>query len=55
MRRCNLFDVKLKGKRANLLPVMFFVHGGAFYAGTQIKMGPERLGDVADIVLVQIL
>ena len=33
---------------------MFFVHGGAFYAGTQIKMGPERLGDVADIVLVAI-
>ena len=23
-------------------------------AGTQIKMGPERLGDVADIVLVAI-
>jgi carboxylesterase type B len=37
-----------------LLPVMFFIHGGAFYAGTQIKMGPERLGDVADIVLVAI-
>jgi carboxylesterase type B len=33
---------------------MFFIHGGAFYAGTQIKMGPERLGDVADIVLVAI-
>jgi carboxylesterase type B len=36
------------------MPVMFFIHGGAFYAGTQIKMGPERLGDVADIVLVAI-
>ena len=33
---------------------MFFIHGGAFMAGTQIKMGPERLGDVADIVLVAI-
>ncbi len=33
---------------------MFFVHGGGFSAGTQIKMGPERLGDVADIVLVSI-
>ena len=33
---------------------MFFIHGGAFMAGTQLLMGPERLGDVADVVLVAI-
>ena len=33
---------------------MVFIHGGAFSAGTQIKMEAERLGDVADVVLVSI-
>ena len=33
---------------------MFFIHGGAFMAGTQLLMGPERLGDVADVVIVAI-
>ena len=33
---------------------MFFIHGGAFMAGTQLLMGPERLGDVADVILVAI-
>ena len=33
---------------------MFFIHGGAFMAGTQLLMGPERLGDVADVVVVSI-
>ena len=36
------------------MPVMFFIHGGAFMAGTQLLMGPERLGDVADVVVVSI-
>lgn len=36
------------------LPVMFFVHGGAFYMGTQMKMDASRLGDVADVVVVAI-
>ena len=34
------------------LPVMVFVYGGGFKAGTQLKMGYERLGDVNDVVLV---
>ncbi|TRY73092.1 hypothetical protein TCAL_02196 [Tigriopus californicus] len=36
------------------LPVMFFVHGGAFYMGTQMKMDASRLGDVADVIVVAI-
>ena len=36
------------------LPVMFFVHGGAFYGGTQIRMGAERLGAWDDVVVVAI-
>jgi hypothetical protein len=37
-----------------LLPVMFFVHGGAFYAGTQIRMGADRLAAWGDVVIVAI-
>ena len=33
---------------------MFFVHGGAFYGGTQIRMGAERLGAWDDVVVVAI-
>ena len=36
------------------MPVMFITHEGAFMAGTQLLMGPERLGDVADVVIVAI-
>ena len=36
------------------MPVMFFVHGGAFYGGTQIRMGAERLGAWDDVVVVAI-
>eukprot|EP00095_Tigriopus_kingsejongensis_P005622 maker-scaffold335_size202896-snap-gene-1.19 protein:Tk05622 transcript:maker-scaffold335_size202896-snap-gene-1.19-mRNA-1 annotation:"hypothetical protein DAPPUDRAFT_240263" len=36
------------------LPVMFFIHGGAFYLGTQMKMDAARLGDVADVIVVAI-
>lgn len=36
------------------LPVMVFVYGGGYKAGTQLKMGYERLGDVNDVVLVAI-
>ena len=39
-------------KPAEPLPVMVFVYGGGFKAGTQLKMGYERLGDVNDVVLV---
>ena len=34
------------------LPVMVFIYGGGYKAGTQLKMGYERLGDVNDVVLV---
>ena len=37
-----------------LLPVMFFVHGGAFYAGTQMMMDAVRLADQADVIVVAI-
>jgi len=33
---------------------MVYIHGGGFNSGFQLMMGPERLGDVADIVLVTI-
>ena len=36
-----------------LLPVMFFIHGGAFYMGTFIGMGPGALLE-HDVVLVEI-
>eukprot|EP00094_Tigriopus_californicus_P008390 TCALIF_08084-PA protein Name:"Protein of unknown function" AED:0.50 eAED:0.50 QI:0/0/0/0.5/0/0.5/2/0/65 len=47
-------EKKLGSRRADLLPVMFFIYGGGFRAGTQMKMGYERLGDVNDVVLVAI-
>ena len=31
---------------------MFFIYGGAFVAGTQYKMGLDRMGDVNDLVVV---
>ena len=33
---------------------MFFIYGGGFSAGTQMKMGYERMGDYNDIVLVAV-
>jgi acetylcholinesterase len=39
---------------SELLPVLFFVHGGAFYAGTQIRMGAERLAAWGDVIVVSI-
>eukprot|EP00090_Calanus_glacialis_P005797 TRINITY_DN14495_c0_g1_i1.p1 TRINITY_DN14495_c0_g1~~TRINITY_DN14495_c0_g1_i1.p1 ORF type:complete len:687 (+),score=181.02 TRINITY_DN14495_c0_g1_i1:28-2088(+) len=36
------------------LPVMFFIHGGAFTGGMQIRMGAERLGAWNDVVVVAI-
>merc|ERR1711962_1611805 len=46
--------VKPEGSQNPNLPVMFFVHGGAFYAGTSIKMGAERLAAFDDVVVVSI-
>ena len=36
------------------LPVMFFVHGGGFQAGTNMGMDLSRLGEVADVIVVSI-
>ena len=36
------------------LPIMFFVHGGAFQCGTQLFMDAARLGEVADVIVVSI-
>ena len=36
------------------LPVMFFVYGGGFSAGTQLQMDAARLGEVADVIVVSI-
>jgi len=36
------------------MPVMFFIHGGAFAFGTQIRMGGERLQAWSNVVVVAI-
>ena len=46
--------IKPDGSQNPSMPVMFFVHGGAFYGGTQIRMGAERLGAWDDVVVVAI-
>jgi len=45
---------KPDGTEKKDLPVMFFIHGGAFTGGMQIRMGPERLGAWGDVVVVAI-
>lgn len=42
------------GNENKSLPVMFFIHGGAFYAGTHIRMSSERLGAWDDVIVVGI-
>ena len=37
-----------------MLPVMYFVYGGAYYSGTQIKMDAERLAEVQDVIVVAV-
>lgn len=39
---------------ADLRPIMFFVHGGAFYAGTQIRMGADRLAAWGEVVVIAV-
>ena len=39
---------------ASKLPVMFFVHGGAFQQGTNLLFDATRLGEVADVIVVSI-
>ena len=36
------------------LPVMFWVYGGAYYSGSNNIYGMERIGDVADVIMVAI-
>ena len=45
---------QLPDSKKPLLPVMFYIHGGGFATGFQIKMGPERLMAWGDVVLVAI-
>ena len=42
------------GSKNESMPVMFFIHGGAFAFGTQIRMGGERLQAWEDVVVVSI-
>ena len=41
-------------KDVSKLPVMFFVHGGAFQQGTNLIYDASRLGEVADVIVVSI-
>ena len=41
-------------KDVSALPVMFFVHGGAFQQGTNLLFDATRLAEVADVVVVSI-
>ena len=34
------------------LPVMVFIHGGSFIAGSNVFYDHQRLGDAADVVIV---
>jgi len=45
---------KPDGTEKKDLPVMLFIHGGAFTGGMQIRMGAERLGAWGDVVVVAI-
>ena len=42
------------GEENKTLPVMLFIHGGAFYAGTHMRMGADRFGSWEDVVVVGI-
>ncbi|XP_046619027.1 venom carboxylesterase-6-like [Neodiprion virginianus] len=44
---------KLTGRRTDLLPVIVFIHGGAFRSGSGMQYGPEYLLN-EDVVLVTI-
>ena len=36
------------------LPVMVFIHGGSFIAGSNVLYDHQRLGDAADVVVVSV-
>ena len=42
------------GEEQKNLPFMFFIHGGAFYTGTHLKMGADRFGSWEDVIIVGI-
>jgi hypothetical protein len=46
--------IRPDGTEKKNLPVLFFVHGGAFYGGTNLRMGAERLGAWEDVIVVSI-
>jgi carboxylesterase type B len=33
---------------------MFWVYGGAYYSGSNLLYGMERIGDVADVIMVAV-
>ena len=43
-----------EGSSNKALPVMFFIHGGAFAYGTQVRMAGDRLQAWGDVVVVSI-
>ena len=45
---------KPDGTKNGSLPVMFFIHGGAFAFGTQLRMAGDRLQAWGDVVVVSI-
>ena len=45
---------KPDGTEKKDLPIMFFIHGGGFYAGTHIKMSSERFGSWEDVIVIGI-
>ena len=46
-------EAVLELPKEELLPIMFFVHGGGFTSGFQLQMDAARLGEVSwsDVVL----
>ena len=48
------WQIKLFAALYTQLPVMFWVYGGAYYSGSNNLYGMERIGDVADVIMVAV-
>ena len=42
-------ETALELPKEELLPIMFFVHGGGFTSGFQLQMDAARLGEVCNV------